>query len=303
MVVIFILVATAVIATVGAVGTSTAETDAYVLAISEIAEIKKLQAPEGTEADAIDFYMLPVGASISLTAKAEGVKQQISYYDENNRRLGGFAMGPAGTTSTDNQALAKGATVSYTLTASDIEQVFFSLDVTVDDEMTSYYYAVEEAKPVPAEGSLRPIPPVIITATPITSTVYLDKQPVALQAYTINGFNYFKLRDIAFVLNGTEKQFEIIWDAVENRILMTTNAPYTPTGGEAQLPATVKAESALSTTSTILLNEEASAFTAFGIKGNNYFKLRDLAEALDFSVEWDATSGRILVDTTQGYTK
>lgn len=303
MVVIFILVATAVIATVGAGGTSTAETDAYVLAISEIAEIKKLQAPEGTEAETIDFYTLPVGASISLTAKVEGVKQRISYYDETNRSIGSFAMGSAGTTSTDSQALPQGATVSYTLTASDLQQVFFSLDVTVDDVTTSYYYAVEEAKIVPAEGSLRPAPPVTVTATPTTSTVYLDSQPIALQAYTINGFNYFKLRDIAFVLNATEKQFEITWDAVGNRILLTTDAPYTPTGGEALIPATVKAEPALSTTSKILLNETDAAFTAYGIKDNNYFKLRDLAEALDFSVEWDATLGMILVDTTLGYTK
>lgn len=303
MVVILILVATAVIATVGAGGTSTAETDTYVLAISEIADIKKLQAPEGTTAETIDFYTLPVGASISLTAKVEGVKQRISYYDASNRRLGSFVMGTAGTTTTDSQALTKGATVSYTLTDSDMEQVFFSLDVTVDDVTTSYYYAVEEAKPVPAEGSLRPTPPVKVTATPIASTVYFNGQPVALQAYTINGFNYFKLRDIAFVLSGSEKQFEVAWDSVQNRILLTTDAPYTPAGGEALLPATVKAESALATSSTILLNEEEAAFTAFGINGNNYFKLRDLAEAIDFSVEWDAASGRIIVDTTREYVK
>ena len=37
-------------------------------------------------------------------------------------------------------------------------------------------------------------------------------------------------------------------------------------------------------------------------RGNNYFKLRDIGRALDFSVEWDGANNAIIIDTTKGHT-
>ena len=48
------------------------------------------------------------------------------------------------------------------------------------------------------------------TATPTTSTVMVNGQAVAFEAYNIAGNNYFKLRDLAKVLSGTTKQFEVV---------------------------------------------------------------------------------------------
>lgn len=44
--------------------------------------------------------------------------------------------------------------------------------------------------------------------------------------------DYFKLRDLGAVLNGTEKQFGISWDGGKNSVTLTAGAPYTPVGGE-----------------------------------------------------------------------
>ncbi|MDF2950179.1 MAG: copper amine oxidase, partial [Sedimentibacter sp.] len=36
---------------------------------------------------------------------------------------------------------------------------------------------------------------------------------------------------------------------------------------------------------------------AYNIDNNNYFKLRDIAEYIDFEVDWDNTTNSILINT------
>jgi len=38
--------------------------------------------------------------------------------------------------------------------------------------------------------------------------------------YNIKGFNYFKIRDLAMLLNGTEKQFDVSWDSGKQAIMI-----------------------------------------------------------------------------------
>ena len=51
-----------------------------------------------------------------------------------------------------------------------------------------------------------------LTAYPATMTVMLDGKQVKPVGYNINGNNYYKLRDIALILNGTTAQFGVTWD-------------------------------------------------------------------------------------------
>jgi uncharacterized repeat protein (TIGR01451 family) len=44
-------------------------------------------------------------------------------------------------------------------------------------------------------------------------------------------------------------------------------------------------------------------FTAYNIEGNNYFRLRDIGEALDFGVTWDSAKNTVVIDTSKGYTE
>jgi len=60
------------------------------------------------------------------------------------------------------------------------------------------------------------------TAYPSTATVYINGEKVDLTAYTINGYNYFKLRDI-----GKAFDFGIIWDGTANTIRIDTSISYT----------------------------------------------------------------------------
>ena len=60
-------------------------------------------------------------------------------------------------------------------------------------------------------------PTATATAKPTASKVLVNDKDVAFDAYNINDNNYFKRRDIALQLSGTEKQFEVEWDETNDR--------------------------------------------------------------------------------------
>ena len=140
-----------------------------------------------------------------------------------------------------------------------------------------------------------------LTATPTASTVLVNGAKVAFDAYNISGNNYFKLRDMAYTLNGTAKQFEVGFSPANNAITLTSGATYTPAGGE-MTGKGAGSKSPTPTSSKIYLDGRAVSFTAYNIDGNNYFKLRDLGETFNFGVDWDAARNTIVIDTTKGYT-
>jgi len=116
--------------------------------------------------------------------------------------------------------------------------------------------------------------------------------------FNIKGNNYFKLRDLAMLLNGTEKQFDVSWDAENKAIKVTKGTAYTEVGGELANTAGGR-EKASQTLAKVYIDGNEVFPTAYNIKGNNYFKLRDIAKALDFRVDWDLFS--LIIDTSAGY--
>ncbi|MCL2164439.1 MAG: copper amine oxidase N-terminal domain-containing protein [Oscillospiraceae bacterium] len=139
-----------------------------------------------------------------------------------------------------------------------------------------------------------------VEASPTASTVVVNGQNVAFDAYNINDNNYFKLRDLAFILSGSEKQFEVSWDEATDAISLTKDQPYTEVGGE-MAGKGEGAKEAEPTASRILLNGVEVKFTAYLIDGNNYFRLRDVGAAFDFGVDWDGDLNLIVIDTGKGY--
>lgn len=160
-------------------------------------------------------------------------------------------------------------------------------------------------KPIAAasvEEPAAPVDPVSAAATPTASTVLVNGEKKAFDAYNIEGSNYFKLRDLAYVLNGTDKQFEVGWDAAANAISLTSGKAYTAAGGEMAAQESPAQAEAVRSSSKILLDGAEVALTAYTINGNNYFKLRDLGQAFDFGVGWDGEAQTISIDTSTGYT-
>ncbi|WP_201305413.1 stalk domain-containing protein [Paenibacillus puerhi] len=151
----------------------------------------------------------------------------------------------------------------------------------------------ETAAAKPAAGSA--------AAQPIASKVLVNGKETAFEAYNINDNNYFKLRDLAMAVNGTEKQFEVSWDASKNAISLESGKAYTPEGGELAVSANPAAKEAASTDSQIYLNGREVQLTAYNIDGNNYLKLRDVAKALNIGVTWDGQTNSVGIDTKVDY--
>lgn len=139
------------------------------------------------------------------------------------------------------------------------------------------------------------------TAAPTTSKVLVNGNAVSFDAYQINGNNYFKLRDIAKVISGTDKQFEVTWDGAKNAINLISGQSYTPVGGELAAGSGANQQAVLNT-STVYLDGKQINLTAYTIQGNNYFKLRDLGQTFDFGVGWDGANNTVTIDTSTGYT-
>jgi hypothetical protein len=139
-----------------------------------------------------------------------------------------------------------------------------------------------------------------VRASPTDSTVFVNGKAVPFEAYNIGDFNYFKLRDIAYAVNGTPKQFEVGWDGANDAISLTGGKPYTPAGGEMSGKSS-GARTAAATGSKIYADGRELRLTAYAIDGYNYFKLREIGQAMDFGVDWDEARNAIVIDTGKGY--
>ncbi len=140
-----------------------------------------------------------------------------------------------------------------------------------------------------------------VSAAPSRASVLVNGAKVAFDAYNISNSNYFKLRDIAKAITGSARQFNVGWDGTRNAITLTPGTPYVSIGGELTATTAAGSKTATLTTSRVLLNALDQALTAYNIGGSNYFKLRDIGRALNFSVVWNAGAGQIEIDTGKPY--
>ena len=130
---------------------------------------------------------------------------------------------------------------------------------------------------------------------PSTHVVTVDGERVDPQGYNINGYNFYKLRDIAYILNGTDSQFNVTWDGANNRIVLTDDAAYQEVGGEMTSSASAAIKNVSESDSTIVLDGKTLSLTGYRINGNNYYKIRDVGSALGFSVDFDPETEIVLI--------
>lgn len=183
--------------------------------------------------------------------------------------------------------LPKGA--SYTIES--VGTYYYEIQFADGTVAVGYIQVMDGYVPIPADP-VAPQPEVKPDAIPVVSKaqrIQIEEEWADVDAYNIYDNNYIKLRDFAFYYSmfgsHTDKWFDVTWDGEKNAINLVTGKEYTPVGGEGELNAGVSAEATLST-SMVYLNGEYIPLTAYNINDNNYFKLRDLCEALDISISW-----------------
>ena len=138
------------------------------------------------------------------------------------------------------------------------------------------------------------------SADPTGSKVKVNGETVEFDAYNINGNNFFKLRDIAYTINDTDKKFSVGWNNSVKSVSMTSGASYKPNGTEMSSPgaSTVTADI---TNAKLYLDKTQIYPLTYSVNNNNYVKLQDLARAMDFQVGYDSGSKTVTINTNESY--
>lgn len=85
-----------------------------------------------------------------------------------------------------------------------------------------------EVYSTPEAGEVKPDISVVLSSQNLT----VDGKNVDCEKYNINGSNYFKPRDLAYLLEGSGSQFAVGYDSAASTVTITTGEAYTPAGGE-----------------------------------------------------------------------
>ncbi|WP_277221261.1 hypothetical protein [Peptoniphilus vaginalis] len=160
------------------------------------------------------------------------------------------------------------------------------------EKMTEAKEKVEEkAKKVEekAEEKAKEVKTVDVKAT--TQKVKLDGKDVVIYGYNIDGYNYFKLRDLAAVLKDSKAKFGVEYkDAL---VTLTKGADYKVAESDQK---EVKAMSkGMLTNDKVMVGDKALTATAYKVDNSNYYKLRDLGKELGFGVGYDEATKSVLL--------
>jgi len=138
------------------------------------------------------------------------------------------------------------------------------------------------------------------TANPTNDSLTADGVLQNPTVYKINGSNYFKIRDLAAILNGTSKQFSVGYDAALSSVTATTGQGYDKLDGDLTGAPEGGEKSAVISNDTIYIDGQKVEAEVYKIDGSNYFKLRDLGKALNFYVGWTSERG-VYIETDRPY--
>ncbi|MDE6107581.1 MAG: leucine-rich repeat protein [Oscillospiraceae bacterium] len=142
-------------------------------------------------------------------------------------------------------------------------------------------------------GPKTSIAPTVYTATPTNDALKVDGKSQVPTAYKIGDSNYFQLRDVAMMLNGTPAQFSVDYDEARQAVVIVIGQPYKPLGTELVGAAKDSAEAILGN-NDIYINGKKADFAVYKINGANFFQIRALGQALGFNVGWSAEQGMFI---------
>ncbi len=130
-----------------------------------------------------------------------------------------------------------------------------------------------------------------------THKFMVNGKSVAPQAYNVDGYNYFKLRDVAYLLTDTTAPFNVTWSPSQSTVVnLISGQKYQKVGGELSA-STLSSLKVSSSTFKVLLNGSAVNFRGYLINDNNYYSIADIADAIGFEADWDNASRTVKITT------
>lgn len=131
-----------------------------------------------------------------------------------------------------------------------------------------------------------------LSAVKSEARVLVNGEETSVEGFTVNDTNYFKIRDIAMILKDTANSFNVAWRSEDNAINIIPYSEYEPNGTEL-IPDTNESIEVVENDMPIYVNNKSTAITCYNINGSAYFKIRDIADAAGFEIQWDGGSQTI----------
>lgn len=135
-----------------------------------------------------------------------------------------------------------------------------------------------------------------LTAEPSSATISINGNDYTLAGFNVNNSNYYKIRDIAMLMRSTPARFNVTWDPKLNGISILTGVKYEIVGGELENESYNTLDIS-ETTSPIYIDGDESNIRAYTINGSTYFKVRDIADAAGFTIDWNSALQTIVITT------
>lgn len=141
-----------------------------------------------------------------------------------------------------------------------------------------------------------------IKYVPVTSSIVVDGKRMQMSGFNISDNTYYKLRDIAYLLNGTNKQFDVVYDMEKSAIVMQPGKSYLREENE-EGASDIKDMKLEEKQVDLYLKDEYHQFMGYMIHGNTYIKIRDLVTLLEMEIEWSNETKEITLVTRTQYGK
>ena len=186
------------------------------------------------------------------------------------------------------EQLAKDAKEAGKEVAKDAKEKMTEAKDKAEEKMAEVKKDAKEVKEE-VKKEVKEVKTVDVKAT--TQKVKLDGKDVVIYGYNIDGYNYFKLRDLAAVLKDSKAKFGVEYkDAM---VTLTKGADYKVAETDQK---EVKAMSkGMLTNDKVLVGDKTLTATAYKVDGSNYYKLRDLGKELGFGVGYDEATKSVLL--------
>lgn len=142
------------------------------------------------------------------------------------------------------------------------------------------------------------------TATPSKTKVTVDKEAMTFEAYTINGEDYYKLIDLAYVLKKTRCEFGFLEDERQDAVIIYRDfdaSIYIENFETAMAKGDGNKKSAKLVELNVYFNKILYHPTVYRIDKTDYYKLTEIMDLLNCGIIKDKKTGAVNFDTSKYY--
>lgn len=131
------------------------------------------------------------------------------------------------------------------------------------------------------------------------NNIEVNGEEIPFVAYTIEGYTYVRLTDLAYSLTGTASRFNVAWENAANGFIFASGQNYHT---EDYYYAAQQEEAKTAIKSSVPMFELGAGavpmgLTSYIIDGESYFQLDQMSQVLDFSLAWDSETDVISLNT------